>query len=145
MQDTIERTIRIPVNVEVVWDALTTTDGISSWFGDEVEIDLRPGGEARFGWTEYSSSSHAVVVDVERPTRFSYRWADTGGLRVDEGPSTLVEFTLVPVEGGTEVTVLESGFSSLPIATREQSLEGNTSGWKAEMQDLYNYLAAATV
>jgi uncharacterized protein YndB with AHSA1/START domain len=44
MQDSIERTTHIPVDIETVWEALTTAEGIRRWFGDEAEIDLRPGG-----------------------------------------------------------------------------------------------------
>ena len=143
MQDTIERTIEIPAGIETVWSALTTADGIREWFGDEAEVDLRPGGEARFGWTEYGSSSHAIVVAVMRPHGFSYRWAASGSDRADTGPSTLVEFTLSSTDDGTRVTVRESGFASLPQEIIEDSLRENTAGWKSEMQDLHDYLAAA--
>ncbi|MEN8239511.1 MAG: SRPBCC domain-containing protein [Actinomycetota bacterium] len=144
MQDTITRSTRIRADIERVWDALTTAEGIRRWFGDQAEIDLRPGGEAHFGWTEYGSSNHAIVVAVERPTHFSYRWSATGAERADTGPSTLVEFTLAETAGGTDVTVVESGFASLPAETIEQNLRENTAGWKAEMQDLVEYLEAAT-
>jgi uncharacterized protein YndB with AHSA1/START domain len=142
MQDTIERTIEIPVDIETVWSALTTADGIREWFGDEAEIDLSPGGEARFGWTAYGSSSHAIVVAVMRPHGFSYRWAASGSERVETGPSTLVEFTLSSTDDGTKVTVRESGFASLPPEIIEDSLRENTLGWKSEMQDLHDYLVA---
>jgi len=143
MQDTIERTIHIRAGIDAVWKALTTPDEIRSWFGDQAEIDLRPGGEARFGWTEYGASVHAIVVDVEEPTRFSYRWAATGAERADTGPSTLVEFTLTETSSGTDVTVIESGFASLRPEIIEESIKENTSGWKVEMQDLHDHLAAA--
>ena len=143
MQDIIERTVHIPVEIEKVWEALTSADGIGRWFGDQADIDLRPGGEARFGWTDYGASSHAIIVDVDRPTRFSYRWAATGVERADSGPSTLVEFSLEIKDGGTSVHVRESGFALLPPEIVEESLRENTSGWKAEMQDLVDYLAAA--
>jgi uncharacterized protein YndB with AHSA1/START domain len=142
MQDSIERTTHIPADIETVWEALTTAEGIRSWFGDEAEIDLRPGGEARFGWTEYGSSSHAIVVHVDRPTGFSYRWAAGDADRADTGPSTLVEFTMTEQNGGTDVSLRESGFSLLPPEIMEQSLKDNTSGWNAELQDLHDYLVA---
>jgi uncharacterized protein YndB with AHSA1/START domain len=143
MQDIIERSIHIPIDIETVWEALTSADGISNWFGDQAEIDLRPGGEARFGWTEYGSSSHAVVVDVDRPSRFSYRWTAGDAERADVGPSTLVEFTMIERNGGTDVSVRESGFASLPPEIIDDSLKSNTSGWEAEMQDLHDYLVVA--
>jgi len=143
MQDTIERSINIPVDIEVVWAALTSEAGIKEWFGDEATIDLRPGGEARFGWTEYGSSSHAIVETVDAPNRFAYRWTAQGADRADVGPSTLVEFTLEQVANGTLVSVRESGFAALPDDIRSKNLQENTSGWNAEMQDLYDYLTAA--
>ena len=143
MIDTIERSIFVAADIERVWEALTTAEGIRSWFGDEAEVDLRPGGEARFGWSEYGESSHAIVVDVERPRRFSYRWAASGVDRADTGPSTLVAFTLTESNGGTEVAVVESGFASLPVEIFEKSLAENTAGWRAEMQDLHDYLTSS--
>jgi uncharacterized protein YndB with AHSA1/START domain len=145
MQDSIERMTHIQIDIETVWEALTTAEGIRRWFGDEAEIDLRPGGEARFGWTEYGASSHAIVVEVDRPTRFSYRWTAGDADRADDGPSTLVEFTMTERDGGTDVSLRESGFALLPPEIIEQSLKENTSGWKAEMQDLHDYLVAAEV
>ena len=64
MQDIIERSVTIPADIEAVWDALTTREGIQSWFGDEIEIDLTPGGEASFGWSEYGEKVHAVIQEV---------------------------------------------------------------------------------
>ena len=144
MKDTIERSVTIAADIETVWEALTTREGIESWFGDEIEIDLRPGGEASFGWSEYNSTSHAVVQEVVRPTFFSYRWAADNKDRVDTGPSTLVEFSLRSDGEGTIITVLESGFASLPADIAQRCLADNTSGWNAEMQDLVDYLTTAT-
>ena len=49
---------------------------------------------------------------------------------------------MADVDGGTNVTVVESGFASLPLEIIEKSLEENTAGWKAEMQDLRDHLAS---
>jgi uncharacterized protein YndB with AHSA1/START domain len=45
--DRIERTVDVAHPPEKVWAALTTAEGLSAWFGNEAEIDLRPGGSAR--------------------------------------------------------------------------------------------------
>lgn len=142
MQDIIERSIEIPVTIDVVWAALTSEEGVKAWFGDEATIDLRPGGEARFGWSEYGASTHAIVEVVDRPNRFAFRWAARNLDRADEGPSTLVEFRLEQLANGTLVSVHESGLAGLPDDIRSKTLQENTSGWNAEMQDLYDYLTA---
>lgn len=145
MHDRIEQHIHIHTDIAKVWEALTTAEGLRSWFGDQAEIDLRPGGEARFGWTEFDSSSHAMVEAVERPHRFVFRWAATGTDDVRTGPSTVVEFRLVSTDDGTTVTVIESGFASLPDEIAQRDFEGNTSGWTAELKDLKAYLSGIGV
>jgi uncharacterized protein YndB with AHSA1/START domain len=45
--DDIRREIVIDASIERVWEALTSAEQMSQWFGDSAEIDLRPGGRAR--------------------------------------------------------------------------------------------------
>jgi len=142
VNDRIERSIVVEATPERVWAALTTQEGIGGWFGDIVEIDLKPGGEALFGWSDYESTSEAVIEVVEPHTRFSFRWAATGA-SVEEGPSSLVEFLIDSDETGTRITVVETGFASYPEDTREYHFEENTKGWKSEMDDLAAYLEGA--
>ena len=88
--DEIRREIEVDAPIEEVWDALTRAERIAAWFGDVAEIDLRPGGLARFGWTEFDSVSEAIVETVDRPTRFSYRWEALKDTPLEEA-ATLVK------------------------------------------------------
>ena len=45
--DRIERVVEVAHPPARVWAALTTAEGLGSWFGDQATIDLRPGGAAR--------------------------------------------------------------------------------------------------
>ena len=47
--DRIERTAELAHPSAKVWAALTTAEGLGSWFGDEATIDLRPGGASELG------------------------------------------------------------------------------------------------
>ena len=38
-----------PHPIEKVWRAVTTPEHLGQWFPSPVEIDLRPGGQVRFG------------------------------------------------------------------------------------------------
>jgi len=35
----------VPANVEDVWQAFTTSDGLKTWLWSDVRVDLRPGGD----------------------------------------------------------------------------------------------------
>ena len=57
-------------------------------------------------------------------------------------PTTLVVFTLEEVEGGTLLTVVESGFDKIPASRRAKAFEMNSKGWAGQMENIKRYLAA---
>jgi uncharacterized protein YndB with AHSA1/START domain len=143
INDRIERSVVVSATREQAWEALTTEEGMKSWFGDVAVMDVRPGGEAMFGWTGEGHMLSAVIETVEPPTRFAFRWAADPDTAVEEGPSTLVEFVIDSEETGTRITVVETGFASFPEDVARQHFDENTSGWKYELDELVDYLGGA--
>ncbi len=139
--DRIERTVEIPSPPAKVWDALTTAEGLGTWFGNAATIDLRPGGSARLSWTD-GGTADLRVVRVEEPAVFGFTW-HIHGLPEDDPRRTYVEFTLEPVGAGTRLTVVESGFAQLPEDAHAKAYGGNTDGWARELGELVEYLGAA--
>ena len=92
--DRIERTVEIAHPPAKVWAALTTADGLGTWFGNAATIDLRPGGAAEMTWTSGEKASMRIER-VEEPTVFGFTWG-INGLPDDDPRRTYVEFTLVP-------------------------------------------------
>jgi uncharacterized protein YndB with AHSA1/START domain len=139
--DRIERTVEIAKPPARVWAALTTAEGLSSWFGQQAEIDLRPGGRARMSFgTDYTAEMR--VERIEEPTVFGYTW-HIYGLPETDPRRTYVEFTLEPTATGTRLTVVESGFAQLPEDAFKTAFGGNTEGWERELVELVEYLDAA--
>jgi uncharacterized protein YndB with AHSA1/START domain len=139
--DRIERTVELAHPPATVWAALTTADGLSGWFGNEAEIDLRPGGSAQMSF----GSEHAAEMRVERveePAVFGFTW-HIYGLPQGDPRRTYVEFTLEPAGAGTRLTVVESGFAQLPEEAYRTAYDGNTKGWASELGELATYLDAA--
>ncbi|HEX5188982.1 MAG TPA: SRPBCC domain-containing protein [Streptosporangiaceae bacterium] len=140
--DRIERTIEIAHPPGKVWAALTTAEGLASWFGDEARIDLRPGGSAQMRWAEEGFTAQMRVERVEEPIVFGFTWP-VYGVPEDDPRRTYVEFTLEPTEKGTRLTVVESGFAQLPEDIYHKAYDGNTDGWRKELGELADYLDAA--
>jgi uncharacterized protein YndB with AHSA1/START domain len=139
--DRIERVVEIAHPPTKVWAALTTAEGLGTWFGDKATIDLRPGGSAQMTWDE-GHVADMRVERVEEPTVFGFTW-HIYGLPDDDPRRTYVEFTLEPVSAGTRLTVVESGFAQLPQDAYNEAYGGNTEGWASELGELVDYLDAA--
>ncbi|MFI7672421.1 SRPBCC domain-containing protein [Actinophytocola sp. NPDC049390] len=139
--DRIERVVELKQPREKVWAALTTAEGLASWFGNEASIDLRPGGAVSMSWDGGDTASMRVER-VEEPSVFGFTW-HIYGLPEEDPRRTYVEFTLEQEGGGTRLTVVETGFAQLPDDAHEKAFSGNTTGWASELGDLVAYLDAA--
>lgn len=139
--DRIERTVELAHPPAEVWAALTTAQGLGTWFGNDATIDLHPGGAARMTWTD-GPTAHMRIERVEEPAVFGFTW-QIYGLPDDDPRRTYVEFTLEPTGTGTRLTVVESGFAQLPEDVYRKAFDGNTEGWASELGELADYLDAA--
>jgi len=141
--DTIERELILPVPPQRVWEALTRADQLAAWFGTRATIDaLEPGAAIVFIWDSSGGVTHTnrgVIDVVEPPRRFVFRW-QVGEV---QQASTRVEFVLEPHPAGTRLRLTESGFASLPPASRATCRRGNDEGWQRELGDLRAYLSDA--
>jgi uncharacterized protein YndB with AHSA1/START domain len=136
----IERTVDIEHPPARVWAALTTAEGLGTWFGNTATIDLRPGGAAQMTWTSGEKASMRIER-VEEPIVFAFTWG-INGLPDDDPRRTYVEFTLSLTDNGTRLTVVESGFAQLPDDAYRKAFDGNTEGWASELGELVEYLDA---
>ena len=136
--DRIERSVRIERPQDQVWDAITTAEGLGTWFGNGAEVDLRVGGTAALNW-DSGDAAELRIERLEPKTVFAYTWR-INGLPEHDPRRTYVEFTLQPDGAATTLTVVESGFAQLPPPEHKHAFEGNTQGWAAELGELVAYL-----
>lgn len=139
--DRIERVVEFTQPPGRVWAALTTAEGLGSWFGTEAEVDLRPGGAVTVRWPE-GQSAELRVERVEEPTVFGFTWR-IHGMPAEDPRRTYVEFTLEPVDGGTRLTVVETGFAQLPDDAHAKAYEAHSDGWRRELGELVDHVRAA--
>ena len=147
MQDSIKKTIEIAAPIDEVWQALTDHEEFGAWFeiklASKFEVGQVTYGEMSCeGWEGTSVWFKTTTMDA--PTRFCFRWPYEAAVTAEdaENPSltTLVEFTLEKISSGTRLTVLESGFNSLPEDRRVQAFRDNTGGWEVQTNNIRNYV-----
>jgi uncharacterized protein YndB with AHSA1/START domain len=109
--DSVMRSVVLPVPPEQAWDALTKPSELAEWLADEVVCndDLEEGTEALLRWDD-GQVRRAVVDQAEEPSRLTFTWRGDGA-----DDETRVEFTLIELpQRETLLTVVESGFAPLP-------------------------------
>ena len=83
-------------------------------------------------------------IDPER--LFSYRWhpyAVSPDVDYSAEPTTLVEFRLEEVAGGTLLSIVESGFDRIPIRRRAEAFRMNDRGWSEQTANIERHVSPA--
>jgi uncharacterized protein YndB with AHSA1/START domain len=146
--DRIERKIQLKAPRSRVWRALSDAAEFGAWFGVDFRGKAFVAGKPVQGKVTYPGYEHVVMeVQIERmePERLlSWRWhpaaIDTSVDYSDE-PTTLVVFELTEVDGGTLLTVVESGLDNIPLARRATVFRLNSSGWDEQMRNIEKHVA----
>jgi uncharacterized protein YndB with AHSA1/START domain len=134
---------RIKARPSIVFDALTTPEGIASWWGPDegpvlvAETDPRVGGHFRVRFRMVDGSEHESTgeyLDVVKPERLSMSWRWTGGAE-DPGES-LVEIRLRAVSEGTELTLTHSRLHD------EETCRSHEDGWTGALGKLERHFLA---
>jgi uncharacterized protein YndB with AHSA1/START domain len=145
--DRIEKHIVLKAPIERVWRALSDAREFGAWFGVRFESGFEPGKPIRGQITTPGYEHVAFNAQIERleaPHHFSMRWrpyAIDPKVDYSHEPMTLVTFDLKSVQGGTELRVVESGFSDIPIGRRAEAYRMNSQGWSAQCENIEAYLA----
>jgi len=132
---------RVHARPAVVFEAMTTAEGISQWWGPDLEpvlqvqSDPRPGGRylVRFrtrDGEEHESSGEFLELTPAARIVMSWRW--TGG-KEDPGESR-IEITLRPLPEGTEITFTHARLHD------ENSRSSHEQGWSGAFGKLEFYL-----
>ena len=130
-----------------VWRAISDAKEFATWFRISLDGAFGAGRTVR-GRVSIPGHEHLKFeMQVERiePERyFSYRWhpyPNDPTADYSAEPMTLVEFTLEDAEGGTALTIVESGFDRIPLARRAEAFRMNDAGWAGQIKNLAAYVA----
>ncbi len=146
--DRIEKQLRLDAPPSRVWRALTDARQFGSWFNCVIEGEFVAGAPARGRMTNKGYEHvpfDAIIETIQPETFFAFRWrpyAIDPNVDYSAEPRTLVSFTLEPVDGGTLLTVVESGFDGIPAERRTKAFEMNSRGWEGQLRNIAKYLLA---
>jgi uncharacterized protein YndB with AHSA1/START domain len=146
--DRIEKNVVLRAPRSRVWRAITNAEEFGTWFRMKLDGEIVQGAKLHGTVTrpgnEHISPIEMLIEQVEPERYFSYRWhpyALDAAVNYSAEPMTLVEFILQETEGGTAVTIVESGFDRIPLARRDEAFRMNNNGWAGQVKNLAQYVA----
>ena len=135
---------KIAARPSIVFDAISTPDGIVHWWGPDpgpvliAETDVRVGGRYRVRFRMLDGTEHesrGEYTEVVKPKRLAMTWRWMG----NEAPGeSLLEFDLRAIPEGTELTLTHS---RLPDEPTRQSHE---EGWSGALDKLVQHYLQAS-
>ncbi|MEP7176972.1 MAG: SRPBCC family protein [Gemmatimonadales bacterium] len=145
--DRIEKQIDLRAARSRVWRALTSAEEFGTWFRVNLDGAFAEGATVRGRITHpgYEHLTVEILVErIEAERYFSYRWHPypiDPAVDYSAEPTTLVEFTLQETEGGTALTIVESGFDRIPLGRRSEAFRMNDQGWTGQIKNLAQYVS----
>ena len=130
---------KIAARPSIVFDALTTAEGIAHWWGPDAgpvllaETDVRVGGRFRVRFRMLDHSEHesgGEYLEVVRSQRLAMSWQWAGD---DDTGESLVEIDLRATADGTELTFTHSRLRD------EATRISHQGGWTGSLDKLQRY------
>jgi uncharacterized protein YndB with AHSA1/START domain len=136
---------RIRARPSIVFDALTTPDGIAQWWGPDAgpvllaETDVRIGGRFRVRFrmldgTEHESTGEYLEVVESKRLVMSWQWT-SGGEPEEDGEESRIEIDLKSTDTGTEIT-----FTHARLRT-QASRASHEQGWAGALDKLVRHFS----
>jgi uncharacterized protein YndB with AHSA1/START domain len=140
---------RIRARPSIVFDALTTPDGIVQWWGPDAgpvllaETDVRIGGRFRVRFrmldgTEHESTGEYLEVVESKRLVMSWQWT-SGGEPEEGGEESRIEIDLKSTDTGTEIT-----FTHARLRT-EASRVSHERGWTGALDKLGRHFSTERI
>lgn len=149
MQDRIEKQIQLKAAPARVWRALSDPREFGQWFRAEVKGELRAGAvvgcRSLYPGTEHMRWEMRIV-SLEEGRRLVWEWPAFDPAAFPNDPASdaklRVEIVLEPVDGGTRLTLVESGFAALPAGPGLAVWQRNEGGWTMQLGNIASHVAS---
>jgi uncharacterized protein YndB with AHSA1/START domain len=143
----IEKRVLLHAPRSRVWRAIANAAEFGVWFGVKLEGAFVEGAAIR-GKIAHPGYQHLTMeVQVERiaPEHyFACRWHPYSidpNVDYSSESMTLVEFRLEDADGGTLLTIVESGFDQIPLARRAEAFRMNDQGWAEQTLSIERHVS----
>ena len=137
----VERSIWINASCERAWRSVTEPEHLNQWYATYYhwEIPALQVGTTVTFYNKDNKADHQIanIEVVDPPRQFTLRWQPD---KLYPAMTLVTTFLLAEENGGTRVTISESGYEALPEAERQQWFDATGGGYTMSMENLKAYL-----
>ncbi len=149
-KDHIKKEILLKAPVSRVWRALSDAEEFGEWFGAALKGKTFTPGSRVLGQMTASGCENiafdVLIEDMEPNRLLSFWWhpyAVDPSIDYSKEPTTLVVFSLKEVEGGTLLSVIESGFDKISPSRTVEALHMHSGGWDEQLKNIEKYISTS--
>jgi uncharacterized protein YndB with AHSA1/START domain len=117
----LEMKIEIDATAQQVWEALTTAQGVTSWFAPVAEVQPGPGGHLFASWGPGMEGTERIEIwEPNRRLRIAHD-------RREGAPPSVVDYHVEGHSGATVMRLVHSGFAD--TANFDDEFESTAAAW----------------
>lgn len=140
MKEIIELSISVKATVEEIWRALTDSDELENWWGDNVLLEPKVGGKFSEPWEDDDRNKQLAsgkVLAVKPKKEITFTWKEQ-----DWSKEARTECTLKIEDKGMVrlISVMHQGWETLPAEQQKQMIKDFKIGWNYHLKELQAYL-----
>lgn len=146
--DQVVKVVDLKAPVSRVWRALTDHQEFGRWFRVDLDGPFEVGAltTGRMTYPGHEGVKWESITEkwVEEEL-FAFSWPPSAvdpDTSYDNEAKVTVEFRLEPRNGGTRLTITESGFLQFPESKRLDILRQNVEGWDIQADNIAAYVEA---
>ena len=115
---TVRRTAELDCDAATLWHLVSAAEGLDTWLGEDVHLDLRVGGAGRLV-DDDGVARDVRVTELIDGQRLAFTWWPDG----DDGVTSDVVFTVEETDTGSRLLITETAaYERRVLATRVVSL-----------------------
>lgn len=136
----IELFITVKSSIAEIWNAITDSDELENWWGDDVTLEPRVGGKFSEPWEDDDRNKQLAsgkVLAVTNQKEITFTWKEQDW---EKGAKTQCTISIEDKGKYREISLTHSGWETLPPDKQKQMMKDFKIGWNYHLKELQAYL-----
>jgi uncharacterized protein YndB with AHSA1/START domain len=133
----VHKVLSIKNSKSIVWDALTNQNELEKWWGKNVKLEARVGGQFYEPWGD-GQLAVGKVLNLTNQKSITFTWKEKDWLTSEK---TICKFSITRIKNITKLEIEHTGWESFKgLDKQKKIMNGFSKGWDFLLQKLKKHL-----